>query len=149
MNFLGKKLATHNPTRTRTKFDNNKCPPKSNVFQKQVSIIERYLLMINTYFVHFVQQMFVITKPNNSGKKYLSLPNIEPKRYFSTKNICYRLNPATYFLIKIILYWAFSNPPLLFKVHACSQKIFFVTMLTDNKFRLKNKPCNTSRFSRP
>lgn len=46
--FPGEKLATHNPTRTRTRFDNNKYPPKSNVFQKQVSIIERYLLMINT-----------------------------------------------------------------------------------------------------
>ena len=44
----GKKLATYNPTRTRTKFDNNKYPPKSNILQKQVSTIERYLLMINT-----------------------------------------------------------------------------------------------------
>lgn len=46
--FPGKKLATHNATRTRTRFDNNKYPPKSNILQKQVSIIEKYLLIVNT-----------------------------------------------------------------------------------------------------
>ena len=46
--FPGEKLGMHNPTRMRTKFDNNKYPPKSNSLQKQISIIERYLLMINT-----------------------------------------------------------------------------------------------------
>ena len=32
--FPGEKLATHNATRTRTQFDNNKYQPKSNIFQK-------------------------------------------------------------------------------------------------------------------
>lgn len=46
--FPGEKLATHNATRTRTRFNNNKYQPKPNIFQKQVSIIERCLLMTNT-----------------------------------------------------------------------------------------------------
>lgn len=46
--FPGEKLTTRNATRTRTRFDNDKYPPKPNIFQKQVSIIERYLLMTNT-----------------------------------------------------------------------------------------------------
>ena len=46
--FPGEKSMTRNATRTRTRFDNNKYQPKSNIFQKQVSIIERYSLITNT-----------------------------------------------------------------------------------------------------